>query len=106
MGLLLLRFVRRPRVLGYLLNATGWLVQAATMLEITTRLVSHIGHGFSLLFCDIFSAIRPPCGPFHPELCCNLPLCGSPPPLYNIFIFVRNWRISLSQSHNYVFGNQ
>ena len=39
--------VRRPRVLECPLNATGWLVQATTLLEITTRLVDDIGHGFS-----------------------------------------------------------
>ena len=44
---LFLRPVRRPQVLGCPLNATGWLVQATTLLEITTRLVADIGHGFS-----------------------------------------------------------
>ena len=34
---LFLRPVRRPWVLGCPLNATGWLVQAATLLEITIR---------------------------------------------------------------------
>ena len=42
-----LRPVRHPRVLGCSLNATGWLVQATTLLEITTWLVDVIGHGFS-----------------------------------------------------------
>ena len=31
------------------LTATGWLVQAATLLEITTRLVDDIGHGFNYI---------------------------------------------------------
>ena len=44
---LFLMSVRRPRVLGCPLNATGWLVQATLLLEITTWLVDHIGHGFS-----------------------------------------------------------
>ena len=44
---LFLRPVRRPRVLGCPLNASGCLVQATTLLEITTRLVDDIGHGFS-----------------------------------------------------------
>ena len=43
---LFLRPVRYPWVLGCWLNATGWLVQAAILLEITTRLVYDIGHGF------------------------------------------------------------
>ena len=46
---LFLRPVRRPRVFGCPLNATGRLVQAATLLEITTRLVDDIGHGFSYI---------------------------------------------------------
>ena len=46
------------------LTATGWLVQAATLLEITTRLADDIGHGFNYI---LLSAIRPPCGPFHLE---------------------------------------
>ena len=41
--------VRRPWVFGCLLNATGWLVQAATFLEIATQLVDDIGHGFSYI---------------------------------------------------------
>ena len=41
--------------------ATGWLVQAATLLEITTRLADNIGHGF----CDCLSAMGPPCEPFY-----------------------------------------
>ena len=50
MGMLLfLRAVRHPRVLGCPLNATGWLVQATTLLEITTQLVDDIGHGFSYI---------------------------------------------------------
>ena len=44
---LFLRPVRRPWMLRCPLNATGWLVQAITLLEITTRLVDDIGHGFS-----------------------------------------------------------
>ena len=44
---LFLRPVRCPRVLWCTLNATGWLVQATPLLEITTRLVDDIGHGFS-----------------------------------------------------------
>ena len=44
---LFLRPVRRPRVLGCPLNATGWLVQATTLLEITIWLVDDIGHWFS-----------------------------------------------------------
>ena len=34
---------------GCSLNATSWLVQAATLLEITTRLVNVIGHGFTYI---------------------------------------------------------
>ena len=44
---LFLRPVRRPRVLRCPLDVTGWLVQATTLLEITTRLVDDIGHGIS-----------------------------------------------------------
>ena len=46
---LLLRPVRRPWVLGCSLNATGWLVQAATLLKITAWLVHDVGHGFSYI---------------------------------------------------------
>ena len=31
----------------YLFNATGWFVQADTLLKITTRVVDDIGHDFS-----------------------------------------------------------
>ena len=44
---LFLRPIKCPWVLGCPLNATGWLVQATTLLEITTWLVDDIGHGFS-----------------------------------------------------------
>ena len=44
---LFLRPIRRPQVLGCTLNVTGWLVQAATLLEITIQLVDDIGPGFS-----------------------------------------------------------
>ena len=43
---LFLRPVRRPRVLGCSLNATVWLVQAATLLKITTWLIHDVDHGF------------------------------------------------------------
>ena len=46
---LFLRPVRRPRVFRCSLNATGWLVQAATMLKIITWLVHDVGHGFSYI---------------------------------------------------------
>ena len=35
------------------MTATGWLVQAATLLEITMRLADNIGRGF----CDCLSAM-------------------------------------------------
>ena len=44
---LFLRPVRHSRVLGCPLNATGWLVQATTLLEITIRLDDDIGYWFS-----------------------------------------------------------
>ena len=44
---LFLRPVRHQWVLRCPLSATGWLVQATTLLEIPTRLVDDIGHGFS-----------------------------------------------------------
>ena len=44
---LFLRPVGRPRVLGCPLNATGRLVQATTLLKITTRLVDDIDHWFN-----------------------------------------------------------
>ena len=65
---LFLRPVRRPRVLGWPLNATGWLVQAATLLEITNWLVDDIGHGFSYILwhfeCNgtLFYPYRSACG--------------------------------------------
>ena len=36
-------------MLGYPLNTTGRLVQATTLLEITTRLVDDVGYGFSYI---------------------------------------------------------
>ena len=44
---LFVRPVRHSRVLGCPLNATGWLVQATTLLEITIRLDDDIGYWFS-----------------------------------------------------------
>ena len=73
MGLLLLRLVseacqRRSQVLRCpLMNATGWLVQSVTLLEITTQPVDDIEHGF--ISCDSLSAMGPPCGPFHLKSC-------------------------------------
>ena len=61
-----MRPVRRPQLLGVLLNATGLLVQAATLLEIITQLVDDIGMDLAI-FCDSLSAIGPPCEPFQPE---------------------------------------
>ena len=46
---LILRPVRRPWMLGCPLSATGWLVQAATLLKITTWLIHDVGHGFSYI---------------------------------------------------------
>ena len=71
---LFLRTVRCLRLLGcHWMPLASWLVQAATLLELTTRLVDDIGHGFSyillLLFCDSLSAVESPCGPFHLENC-------------------------------------
>ena len=81
---LFLRSVRHLWVLGCPLNANGWLVQAATLLEITTWLVDDIGHGFSYInFCDSLSAIGLLVDHFTlkiAELSCNPPLRGSPPP--------------------------
>ena len=37
------------------MNATGWLVQVATLLEITAGLIDDVGHGFS----DTTSTIGP-----------------------------------------------
>ena len=37
------------------MNATGWLVQVVTLLEIIAGLIDDVGHGFS----DIASAIGP-----------------------------------------------
>ena len=53
-----MRPVRCPQVLGCQLNATGWLVQATTLLEITTRLVDDIGMDLAMFF-DSLSAIGP-----------------------------------------------
>ena len=86
---LFLRSIRHPWALGCPLNATGWLVQAATLLEITTRLVDDIGHGFSYI-CDGLSAMRLPCRPFWLEIyrvqllsaTSWLPTTRHPPPLY------------------------
>ena len=46
---LFLRPIRCLWVLRCPLNATGWPVQLATLLEITTRLVDYIGRGFSYI---------------------------------------------------------
>ena len=51
------------------LTATGWLVQAATLLEISTQLPDDISHGQAAMdlaiFCDSLSAVRPPYWPYH-----------------------------------------
>ena len=67
------------------LNVTGWhvCIQAATLLEITTWLVSDIGRGFNytlwLFECNEASLwVVSPWTKLH----CNLPLCDSPPPQY------------------------
>ena len=73
-----------PCVLGYPLNASGWLVQADTLLEITTRLVYDIGNGFSYsYFVTVWVQWGLLVGHFTlkiAELCSNLPLYISPPP--------------------------
>ena len=46
---LFLRRVRHPRVLRCSLNATGWLIQVATLLKITTWLIHDVGYGFSYI---------------------------------------------------------
>ena len=48
---LFLRPVRPPQVFKCSLNATSWLVQAVTLLKITTWLVHDVGHG---LFCILW----------------------------------------------------
>ena len=55
---LFLRPVRHPWILGYLLSATGWLVQAATLLEITMWLMDDIDHGYSFI-CNILGTMEP-----------------------------------------------
>ena len=47
---LFLRPVRHLQVLMCPLNATSWLAQVTTLLEIITRLVDDIGHGFSYIY--------------------------------------------------------
>ena len=74
--------VRHSRVLGCPLNATGWLVQATTLLKITIQLVDDIGYWFSC-FVTIWVQWGLLVGYFtlkNTELHCNPPLCGSPPP--------------------------
>ena len=62
---LFLRLVRYPWVLGCPLNATGWLLQAAILLEIAIWLVHDVGHGFIYILghyeCNeaLFEAISP-----------------------------------------------
>ena len=46
------------------LDGTVCLVQAATLLEITTQLVEHIDHEFSHI-CDILGTIGPLFTPFY-----------------------------------------
>ena len=93
MGLLLLRIVSealRQRVLRCSLNATGWLIQAATLMEITTQLVNDIEHGYSYIY-DSLSTIEPSYILKITKLQCNLPLRGFPlphsPPLYKCLWF-------------------
>ena len=59
-------FLRPSRCPWVLKCPSSWLVQAATLLEITTQLVNDIGHALAM-FCDSLSAMRPPCGPFNLE---------------------------------------
>ena len=80
---LFLRPVRHPRVPGCPLNATGWLVQATTLLEITIRLVDDIGHWFSYVLWQFECNGASLWGYFtlkNSELRCNPPLRGSPSP--------------------------
>ena len=80
---LFLRPVRPPRVLGCPLDATGRLVQAPTLLEITIRLVDDIDHWFSYqCFVTVWVQWGLLVGHFtskNAELRCNPPLRGSPP---------------------------
>ena len=50
---LFLLSLRCPQVLGCLLNVTGWLVQAATLLEITNWLVDDIDHGLRYILWNL-----------------------------------------------------
>ena len=81
------RHVQHLQVLGCALNATGWLVQAIalleiTLLEITPQLIHDIGHGLNHIY-HILSVMGPSTHLFTlqiAELHCNLLLCGSLPP--------------------------
>ena len=69
-----------PWVLKCPLNATSWLAQAATLLEITIQLVD-IGHGY-----DILGALSLSLDHLTlkiARLCYNLLLCGSQHPYIN-----------------------
>ena len=90
---LFLRSVRCARVLGCPLNAAGWLVQATTLLEITTQLVNDIDHGFSYVLWQFecngasFRLLVDHSTLKNAELSCNLPLRGSlPPPTLHPYI--------------------
>ena len=81
---LFLRPIRCSKVLGCPLNATGWLVQATTLLEINTRLVDDIGHGFSYILwqlecngASLWAILR---SLKITDLSCFLPLYGFLPP--------------------------
>ena len=53
MGLLLLRLVSEAcqtfTSAWVFMNTTGWLLQAATMLKITTQMITYKGHGFNCI---------------------------------------------------------
>ena len=55
---LFLRPVKHSQVLRCPLNNTGWLIQAATLLDITTQLTDHSSHGVHYILC----ALGPPLG--------------------------------------------
>ena len=81
---LFLRPVRHSLILVYPVIAAGWLLEAATLLELTIHLVDHISYRFNYIFSTkdlVYITLK------SVVLYCNLPLYDAPlPPITSTYI--------------------
>ena len=99
---LFLRPVRHLLVFGCPLNATGRVVQAATLQKITTWLIHDVGHGFIYIWWH-FKCMGSYSRPFHLENCwaslltCHFVVTHHPPPstpLYVLVVLIKQSRMA------------